>query len=207
MAAILRQRAGVKSSHRRARRFLSSAVACRSSARAAGLRGRSLHWPHRGIRQPPVRTVHVMRIRRLSLGFTLIEMMIVVAILGILAAIGIPSYTDYVRRGQLPEAMTMLSDYRVKMEQYFQDNRAYSTDGNCGTGAGWAGFAPTDGKYFTYSCATTGTFQTFTLTATGSSGQATGHVYTVDHNGAKRTTKFKGDTVNKSCWLIRGDEC
>ena len=50
-------------------------------------------------------------------GFTLIEVMIVVAIVAILATIAMPSYRDYLRRGQVPEAMTYLSDYRVKLEQ------------------------------------------------------------------------------------------
>ncbi len=60
-------------------------------------------------------------------GFTLIEVMIVVAIIAILASIALPSYNDYVRRGQIQEAFGYLSDSRVKMEQYFQDNRNYGT--------------------------------------------------------------------------------
>ena len=59
-------------------------------------------------------------------GFTLIELMIAVAIIAILAAIAIPSYSDYVRRSRITEAMSALSGMRVKMEQYFQDNRTYA---------------------------------------------------------------------------------
>ena len=58
-----------------------------------------------------------------SRGFTLIELMIAVAIIAILAAIAIPSYSEYVRRGRITEAISALSGMRVKMEQYFQDNR------------------------------------------------------------------------------------
>ena len=140
-------------------------------------------------------------------GFTLIEVMIVAAIVAILAAIAMPSYSDYLRRGQLPEAATFLSDYRVKLEQYYQDNRAYSTDGTCGSGAVWADFAPKDRKYFTFSCATAGTYQTFTLTATGSAGHASGHTYTLTNDGTKATTLFKGASSSKSCWLMNGSEC
>ena len=61
-----------------------------------------------------------------SRGFTLIELMIAVAIVAILAAIAIPSYTEYVRRGRVTEAFAALSGMRVKMEQYFQDNRTYA---------------------------------------------------------------------------------
>src|SRR4051812_25565453 len=65
-------------------------------------------------------------------GFTLIEVMITVVIVAILAAIAVPNYRDYVTRGRVVEATSALSDTRVKMEQYFQDNRAYPA--GCTTG-------------------------------------------------------------------------
>jgi type IV pilus assembly protein PilE len=139
-------------------------------------------------------------------GFTLIEVMVVVAIIGILAAIAVPSYRDYIRRGQIPEAFTQLADFRVKMEQYYQDNRAYSTNGTCGNGASWT-FTPASAKYFSYTCSTAGTYQTYTLTATGKAGQATGHSFTLTNDGTKGTTSFKGATTTKSCWLMAGSEC
>lgn len=53
--------------------------------------------------------------------------MVAVAIVAILAGTALPAYTDYVRRGQLPDAFSALADYRVKMEQYYQDRRNYGT--------------------------------------------------------------------------------
>jgi prepilin-type N-terminal cleavage/methylation domain-containing protein len=52
-------------------------------------------------------------------GFTLIELMIVVAVVGILTAIAVPSYTNYVIRGKIPEATSQLASKRVQMEQFF----------------------------------------------------------------------------------------
>lgn len=148
--------------------------------------------------------------RASAAGFTLIELMITVAILGILAAVGYPAYTDYVRRGQVPEAMAAMADYRVKMEQYFQDYRNYGTTngGACANGTNapaWTNFRPAGAKHFTYSCVTS--IDGYVLTATGSAGQVVGHVYTVDENNAQRTTQFKGAAVTKNCWLVKGDEC
>ena len=139
--------------------------------------------------------------RTVSQGFTIIELMIVVVIIGVLATIALPSYRDYIRRGQLTEAFTSLSDGRVKLEQYFQDNRKYGTANVCGV-------TPTSTKYFTYACVSAGANQdSYTLTATGSTGQAVGHVYTFTSANAKGTTTFKGAASGKGCWLIRGDEC
>ncbi len=156
----------------------------------------------------------VMRVPVIVRGFTLIEVMIVVAIVAILASVALPAYSDYVRRGSLPEAFTGLSDYRVKMEQYYQDNRNYGA-ANCADVAGapsWATFTTTNSTFFTYACALTTVSgilgQGYTITATGRSGtRADGHVYTVDYAGAHATTQFKGASVTAGCWLTKGTSC
>ena len=66
---------------------------------------------------------------RSNSGFTLIEVMITVAIVAILAAIAVPSYNEYVQRARITEATSALADMRNKMEQYFQDNRTWTPGG------------------------------------------------------------------------------
>ena len=58
-------------------------------------------------------------------GFTLIELMIVVAIIGILAAIAIPAYQDYTQRAQVGEAMTLVSDAKTAIAEFAQTNGEY----------------------------------------------------------------------------------
>lgn len=144
-------------------------------------------------------------------GFTLIEVMVVVAIVAILASVALPAYTSYIRRGQLPEAFTYLSDYRIKMEQYYQDKRNYGTGSTCATDAPgtWKDFAPAGRKFFDFSCTPSSTGnQKFLITATGKNAtRAKGYVYTVDQDGIKKTTKLNDTTVDLGCWATKAGDC
>jgi len=141
-----------------------------------------------------------------SKGFTLIELMIVVAIIGILASIAVPNYTRYVTRGKIAEATSLLSQTRNQMERYYQDNRRYTTTVG-GTTCGVTMPATPTAKYFTFTCTAT-TDQTFLLTATGVASQGmSGYTYTIDHNNAKQTTAFPSTTVPVNCWLTKAGSC
>lgn len=141
-------------------------------------------------------------------GFTLIELMIVVAVIAILSSIAIPAYGNYVIRGKLVDATTQLSDGRIKMEQYFQDNRVYDTS------TGGTPPCPASTKYFAITCAETAT--TYTLTAASNAGQGLGaagdYTYTINESNTKITVKFAGVAMNQvapqQCWLMKqGDSC
>ena len=136
-------------------------------------------------------------------GFTLIELMIVVAIIGILASIALPAYSDYIRRSKIVEATSVLSDLRVRMEQFYQDNRSYVSSGTtCGVAM------PTQ-QFFTMSCTATAT--TYTLTATGKSGtDVAGFTYTLNQQNARATTAAPSGwgTTPKACWIgKKGGDC
>lgn len=131
---------------------------------------------------------------RAQRGFTLIELMIVVAIIGFLTSIGLPAYTNYVKKGKAAEATSALADARVRMEQFYQDNRTYE-----------GGPCPAAGKAFTYACTLAAT--TYTIQATGKSAEGmSGFSFSVDQNNAKKST-YDGST-EANCWLTsKGGSC
>jgi type IV pilus assembly protein PilE len=65
---------------------------------------------------------------KLSRGFTLIELMIVVVIVAILATLALPAYQDYIRRGKRAAAKAVVSDLANRQQAYLIDKRAYATD-------------------------------------------------------------------------------
>lgn len=130
-------------------------------------------------------------------GFTLMELMIVVAIVAILSSVALPVYRDYVTRGRVPEATSRLATLQVQLEQFFLDNRTYVGAAACANDA-------VSSRNFTFSC-TTATASAFTLQALGRDSMS-GFTYTVNQAGTKSTVAVPtGWTLPSpnNCWVTR----
>ncbi|MEO6928130.1 MAG: type IV pilin protein [Casimicrobiaceae bacterium] len=132
-------------------------------------------------------------------GFTLIEMLIVVVLVGVLAAIALPSYFQYVQRSKIIEATTGLSNMRTKFEQFFLDNRTY-----VGACAQYKANIQAQIKAFVLDCPTE-TASAYTLTATGDPSNAmdASFVYSVNEQDVKTSAGPYGSSA--SCWVTRKD--
>jgi type IV pilus assembly protein PilE len=132
-------------------------------------------------------------------GFTLVEIMVVVTLIAILTAIALPAYNDYVLRGKLQEASSNLLTMRVKMEQYYQDNRTYI--GACATST--VAPLPTGLKYFNVTCPTLSATG-YTIQAQGTESSVSGFTFTIDQGNNRNTTAVPTGWTNPgTCWVNR----
>ena len=134
-------------------------------------------------------------------GFTLIEMMVVVAIIAILAAIALPNYSEYIRRGKIIEATSALSDMRTRYEQFFLDHRKYT--GGC---VSFLATVQPQAKAFTLECLTGETDIAYAPTATGIATEGmSGFTYTINQRNERSSSGPGGTYTNPNCWANRKD--
>jgi type IV pilus assembly protein PilE len=129
--------------------------------------------------------------RRSNRGFTLIEIMIVIAIIGIVITIGYPSLTEYVKKGRRAEVAGLLSEQAQMLERFYSKSNVYT--GAVGMSAG--------NDYYTIT--PTLTDQTFLLTATRKAGSmATDKCgdFTITNTGVRSMVNATAGLTTKDCW-------
>jgi type IV pilus assembly protein PilE len=128
-------------------------------------------------------------------GFTLVELMIVVLIIGILASIAVPQYAKYMQRTRAVQATSGLAEMRLRIEQFYQDNKTYlgadAANGPC------TAPASVDTKFFGFEC-TTLNANDYVISAAGVAGtNMANYNYSINEANAQQSI-IEGETFN--CW-------
>jgi len=142
---------------------------------------------------------------RKTRGFTIIEILITVAIIAILVAVALPSYQEYVLRGKITEATSTLSDLRLRAEKFYGDNRTYVGFNTATPGT----------RYFTYACDDGAggavSQNAFRCIATGAAAEGmSGFQYTINQANVRTSTFTSRPGWNDSttCWVSKkGESC
>jgi type IV pilus assembly protein PilE len=130
------------------------------------------------------------------------DILVALAIVGIMTAIAVPAYSGHVLRTRLAEAFAGLAGLQPNAEQFWASNHTFA-----GLDQESTSRMPADSANFTYTLSNA-TASTYTVTATGR-GAATGVTFTFDQSGSRATTAVpSGWTASSSCWIDRkGGQC
>lgn len=149
-----------------------------------------------------------MKYARATRGFTLIELMITIAVVSILATVGASSYRAYIVRTHRSEALAALLQVRVAQEKFYIQNNAYATNAQLSlavpNGLGLPATTRPEGRY-QLRIRNTNAALDFTVIATptsggGQLGDAECQTMTVDQSGARTATDSGGADSSARCW-------
>ena len=131
-------------------------------------------------------------------GFTLVEIMIVVVIIAILAAIAIPSYQSQLRKGRRADAQAFMMDLAQKQAQYLLDARQYAVDPDAVKTLGYPTMPTSVADYYTVTVVAGATVPSYTITATPIVGKAqvADGALSLTHTGAKNRVDPKAGNVS-----------
>ncbi|MGI9302113.1 MAG: type IV pilin protein [Gammaproteobacteria bacterium] len=140
-----------------------------------------------------------------SAGFNLIELLVAVAIAGVIAAVALPAYRDSVRKSRRSDAMTRMLEVASRQERFFTENNRYTQTimGNgLNTGLGFAGGNSAEG-YYTMSIAAPGGLN-FTVRASPANGAGQEadlcQIFRLTSAGQKTALDKNGADVRDDCW-------
>lgn len=131
-------------------------------------------------------------------GFTLMELVIAIAIIGILSALAVPGYYSYVHKATRTDATSELLIDAAKMEQYYSQNNTYAgaTLANIQANA-----TTTNGTYAIALSNLSATTYTITATATGSQlGDSNCRTFVINESGTRTATNSSGGDSTALCW-------
>lgn len=143
------------------------------------------------------RTQMESAMNKMQKGFTLVEILIVVAIIGLLAAVALPGYQDYMKRARVAEATATMTEARIRFTQIYQDYKAYNGGPALPPQCTQNGAITT---YFDFTCPVV-LPASYSISAVGK-GSMVGFSFTVDQTNA-RTSTNTWNIVGATCWITR----